>query len=378
MKKTISLILAVLMLCLALPTLGLAATAVDATTLAGTWELTEATLNGEPAPELKGILVITLNADGTAEGINKMQNLQQSGTWKVSGDQVLITLDGLEQAFTLDGPNKMWAVEDGSSKFVLEKTSAAEPAPAGAAGGLAGFLAGKVQQQQAASGPVGLWRLTSAEWAGQQLDLGALGIEETILINADGTAVIEASSLDGPTSATWTLSGDQFTIVSNIPEYGTLDGDTLTLKENIMDSEMTMVFTREQGAAPEPAPAPAPAPEPDSGESLFFGTWKFSAMEVQGFRMNMDLLKVMLGANMYKDELNTIMMMTITVSNGQAVLSTEGEDDIVVSTSYADSVLKLNGDQMAEADAKLRITEEGELAMDAMMEGMPATMYFTR
>lgn len=57
---------------------------------------------GLSADTLTDMLNITLKSDGTAEVSTKMSEDENStGTWKQDGDQIIVTIDGDDQVFTL-------------------------------------------------------------------------------------------------------------------------------------------------------------------------------------------------------------------------------------------------------------------------------------
>ena len=94
MKKLVSLVLAVMMVCMLIP-------AMAEEDVTGDWYLTD--VGGMNPADMGLTMVVTLNADGTATGKMEMagETENQEGNWTIEGETVTVTLNDQPQEFTL-------------------------------------------------------------------------------------------------------------------------------------------------------------------------------------------------------------------------------------------------------------------------------------
>ena len=131
MKKLISLVLILCMVCMLVP-------AMADDSAAGTWYLSEMVANGATvSPSMVGMSwSITLSDDGTAVSIMEMagEKEEQAGTWTQDGDSVTITIDDQPAVFAFaDGKLTLDQGESGKAVFTQDAPEAAAAPSAGVA-----------------------------------------------------------------------------------------------------------------------------------------------------------------------------------------------------------------------------------------------------
>lgn len=143
--------------------------------LVGRWELTGAMMGEEPrtAEELEGItMIIDLFEDGSATGDNGY--MKAEGSWTVTGNNVIITMDGAEMPFRMV-EGQLFSNDGSDEVIILTRTGDVEEV----------VLTGIAAQF------VGHWELTSVTMDGEVKEaeeLAAAGMTMIIDLHADGTA----------------------------------------------------------------------------------------------------------------------------------------------------------------------------------------------
>lgn len=221
--------------------------------LVGHWKLTSIEMAGTAVdPATIGFETdFTLNADGTLSWKDPA-NGEKEGTWKLDDAGVEITIDGDPEVFAYDGET-ISAEQDGI-KMIFTKT---------------------------AEGPVGTWYLTEANVGGIIVSAVDAGMEMTITLNEDGTALGKMTDEEDGVG-TWEQNGDIVSV--------TLDGETLdfAFDGESISTEMdggTMTFKREAASA-------FVAPEVDTtaiAES-YIGDWACVSADYNGMHMAIETL----------------------------------------------------------------------------------------
>lgn len=221
----------------------------------GSWYCTQMELEGTPLdPVALGLdFLMTLNADGTAE--LTMSGEQELGTWYVQDGVAFV--EGT--ALTL-GEDGRLCMDDGESKMFFtsaEGYTPSAPEPAGA----------ELETVYASFEDfVGTWTATVMETEGMRLNVAELGLEMTLTLQADGTAVL--STFGEEDTAAWTYA-DGACDVDGTLMVMTADG------ELCMDDEGERVFfvRGEAGEAPA-SPDLLDAPQTVSDGLLdYVGVW---------------------------------------------------------------------------------------------------------
>lgn len=150
----------------------------------------------------------------------------------------------------------------------------------------------------------GTWYLNSLIFDGIEMSPAAVGLETSITLNADGTALMQSVGEDDGVAA-WSQDGETITVTSEDEVIVfTLDGDTLVMG----DEEGTMIFGQEKTEA-EPFVA-SPVRE-DVALSDFDGTWTATIIDMMGMQLPVGSFG---------------MDMTLTIRNGSASISSIGEE----------------------------------------------------
>lgn len=176
MKKLISLLLILCMVCMLVP-------AMAEDSAAGTWYLTGAAQNGVdmPASALGMSMTMILNEDGTAAVTTAYgeEKLDQTGTWTQDGATVTVTVDEVPGVFTLaDG--KLTMDQPEYQMFFSQE------APAEDAGETAAASTVAAESEEAF---FGTWELSSVEILGQAVPVALLS---TFGLDLSVTLTIEA------------------------------------------------------------------------------------------------------------------------------------------------------------------------------------------
>ena len=174
---------------------------------------------------------------------------------------------------------------------------------------------------------LGTWYLNEMTMGDASFAPAAMGMDLTMEIKEDGTAVLTApSEEEAEQAATWTLDGETLTV--------TVDGEdmTLTLQDGALKGEqggMGMCFGREKVEAEVYEPA---AVVEDAVEADYAGTWKSKYMEMKGnyiqaSMFSMDLTAVIDGATMTLDGMYVFENATMESAFSGGALTHEGGDD---------------------------------------------------
>lgn len=195
---------------------------------------------------------------------------------------------------------------------------------------------------------LGTWYLNEMTMGDASFAPAAMGMDLTMEIKEDGTAVLTApSEEDAEQAATWTLDGETLTV--------TVDGEdmTLTLQDGALKGEqggMGMCFGREKVEAEAYEPA---AIVEDATEADYAGTWKSKYMEMEGnyiqaSMFSMDLTAVIDGATMTLDGMYVFENTTLESPFSNGALTHEGGEDEMYSGITAqllqDGAMKLTFD----------------------------------
>ena len=172
---------------------------------------------------------------------------------------------------------------------------------------------------------LGTWYLNEMTMGDASFAPAAMGMDLTMEIKEDGTAVLTApSEEEAEQAATWTLDGETLTV--------TVDGEdmTLTLQDGALkEGGMGMCFGREKVEAEVYEPA---AVVEDAVEADYAGTWKSKYMEMEGnyiqaSMFSMDLTAVIDGATMTLDGMYVFDNVTLDLAFSNGALTHEGGED---------------------------------------------------
>jgi len=261
MKKFLSVLLALLVMLS-----GISAFASEAD-LVGDWMLTQASAEGMTfgAADLGVEMTVTLNADGTATMSMTSDGTTEAaeGSWIMIGDVVTITADNEPADFTYEN-GRLALTEDGVTMY-LDKDGII-PADAEPSMDLSGLLGeSEVSEGTAVEAAVpnadeliGAWTLAGASSSGIELTPEALGMEMSVVLNADFTAVISvvtADSSEEDTGSSWGLTATGATLTDS-----TGDSLSMYLEDGLLvldDNAGTLIYLAPADASAVAAPAEA-------------------------------------------------------------------------------------------------------------------------
>lgn len=226
------------------------------------------------------------------------------------------------------------------------------------------LLCGGAQLAFASSEVAGTWYLNNMEMEGMSIAPASMGMEMTITLNEDNTALIQISGEEDETG-TWTLEGDQVSITSGEETLSlTLSEGALTVEED----GMKMIFGQEKVEAEAFVAAPV-----RTGVALedFDGVWSATTLDMMGMQMPVASMG---------------MEMTLSIEGGKAQVTatSEGEDEQSEMTgSLADDVLTLSAPAAEGEDAEtmaLKLHEDGTMSYSEEMDGEDGsvTLYFQK
>ena len=132
---------------------------------------------------------------------------------------------------------------------------------------------------------LGTWYLNEINFGGSILAPSVLGMDMTLEINEDGTAVLTSveGEEDASQNATWTLEGDVVT-VTVLAEGDEEEGETMTMtiQDGVLVAEeggMGLNFGREKVEAEVYQPG---APVADAADADYAGQWQATYMDMNG------------------------------------------------------------------------------------------------
>ena len=132
---------------------------------------------------------------------------------------------------------------------------------------------------------LGTWYLNEINFGGSILAPSVLGMDMTLEINEDGTAVLTSveGEEDALQNATWTLEGDVVT-VTVLAEGDEEEGETMTMtiQDGVLVAEeggMGLNFGREKVEAEVYQPG---APVADAADADYAGQWQATYMDMNG------------------------------------------------------------------------------------------------
>lgn len=223
MKKLFAL---ALVLILALSGMSALATEAD---MVGSWELTQAGMADMvfSAADLGLEMIIVLNADGTAtlEMTTEGETETDDATWSMSGNVITVT-DSLDQPeeFTYENGRLVLTEAESGLYMYLDKDGVlpADAAPSMDLSALMAEAETEVVTEEVVDEPVvetaqpataedfiGTWELEGAYTSDIRLTAAELGMEMTIVLNADSTALLSATAgeeTEVDNNASWAMN----------------------------------------------------------------------------------------------------------------------------------------------------------------------------
>ncbi len=339
MKKLLSMLLALMMLC------GCAAFA-EAADYTGEWVLTGAEMGGMPIDlSLIGLtMTMALREDGTCT-LTTM-GMPEEGTWaEVEGGAAVTDSAGDVNTFApVEG--KLEATQDGM-KIIFSRV-----------GDKAAY--------------VGVWVLTGMEASGVQMGVATMemfGLNMTLTLNEDGTCVVATSGIEEAGTWTATAAGVAITDPTETVEFTYVD-DMLVVEE----SGSVMMLTRE-GAAPAVVEAAAAVPVMNVPAEAFEGTWELATANVFGMDVTAADMGVTMsfslaaGAGTYLEGDDTGALYELPII--YTVTDAEGEPTLLT-LLYQDATQAEPVELLA-----MNLLEDGRLMYGVNMEGLEVTYYFT-
>ena len=120
----------------------------------------------------------------------------------------------------------------------------------------------------------GDWYLKIMKMGEQEYDAAAMGYAVTMTLNEDGSVVMTVPG-DDPASGTWTIEGDEITVIANdSPAKGMVSEGVFMLAS---EDGQVMIFTRE---APETVALAEVIPAESAEE--FYGPWTIVYLDMEG------------------------------------------------------------------------------------------------
>lgn len=206
----------------------------------------------------------------------------------------------------------------------------------------------------------GVWTLNALEVGGLTLDASVVGMEMTLALNADGSAVLQSPGAQASTGS-WSMLGSQLIIAAGAEALpATLDGDRLYIRAD--ENGTRMVFGRQRvNSAFQPAAA-----RTDVTLSDFNGSWRADSMGILGMRYAAD------------------QPMTLEIDEGRVRLRLSGgsgeASDYEVQAALEGNVLRVPAPQdvAGAQELWLQLLEDGTLAHSEESGGMILEIYFIR
>ena len=205
----------------------------------------------------------------------------------------------------------------------------------------------------------GAWYLNAIELEGTRIDPSLMGLNMSITLNSDGSAVM--STDDGETAesenGSWSMDGAVVTVVDASDYAMPLEmvGEELIAVED----GVNMVFGREQSSAAMYVPAPASA---NVAPEDFAGAWTATLFDMGGMQLPME---------------GVGMGMTVVFDGAKATftLVEEGESETIeVDCVYEGSDAILTG----EVPMTFTLLEDGKICYSQEEEGLALNMYFEK
>lgn len=219
----------------------------------------------------------------------------------------------------------------------------------------------------------GSWYLNVVETEGMQMEPGMLGMEVTMILNADGTVVLySAFGEEGEEeTGTWTQEGDIVTLKQEEAEdtvFALTEGQLVA----DMDGEK-MIFGREKTEVEKYEAAPV---DTDAALADFDGDWEISLIDFMGMQIPAEMAEGIVDMS----------QTNMSISNGVAVMSgTDAEGNPVsaeITGELADGVLTLKTVDEYENESVLPVAllEDGLLCLTEGDEesGMSIAIYYER
>lgn len=219
----------------------------------------------------------------------------------------------------------------------------------------------------------GTWVLTGAVAEGMEMGastLSMLGMDMTLVINADGTMTLTLMGMEE--AGTWTVAENGININDGTE-------DTLVTYQDevlsIVSEDETMLFTRE-GAAPAIAEAPAVVVLANVDPAAFEGEWVLTSASF-------------LGMEMTADEIGSIILLNMADGQCQCTTIEEGAEPEVEVLPYTVEEVEGEGtvvsitavdETTGESVEMLRLTmlEDGRLQSVMDLEGLEIGYFFSR
>lgn len=204
----------------------------------------------------------------------------------------------------------------------------------------------------------GAWYLNEGIMGELSINPAAMGMDITIELNADGTAVV--------TSSYGAEAGDQQKGTWDATESGvaiTTDSDTIELKLQDgklrleMDAESIMVFGREKIE-----PIALPAVLAAESEDIFLGSWKATNVSMMGMIMPAETAG---------------MAMSMVVEPGKATIDSGDGAPEVMEAAFADGAMALTKD--GEPTGRLVLNDDGSISIEVDLgEDSMMAIYFAK
>ena len=204
----------------------------------------------------------------------------------------------------------------------------------------------------------GTWYLTEGIMGELSINAASMGMDITIELNADGSAVI-TSNYEGAESevqtGTWALSENGVTITSEgEPIELSLEDGKLCLR---MDEESAMVFGRERVEA-----VALPAALAAESEEVFLGSWKATDVSMMGIVVPAEAAG---------------MGMSMVVEPGKVTVDTGDGEPEVMDTAFADGAMTLTKD--GELNGRLVLNDDGSISIEMDLgEDSVMAIYFAK
>jgi len=199
----------------------------------------------------------------------------------------------------------------------------------------------------------GTWYLTGVESDGLAFDPAMLGMEMTMTLNTDGSALLE-SNLAETEIGSWVLEEGTVLVsdASGEAQAFTLEGEELRCNQE----GIILVMSREENAPAESVESPV---RTDAAEEEFFGRWNSAYMVIGGMQLPLDMMG--LG-------------MRIEMTQGEAILvqhSEEGEKERLLAAEFTGGAMELEGGELV-----LQLHENGMISL--LEEQTGGVMYFEK
>lgn len=240
MKKTLTILMATILAILCFAMVGCKDEGLKESTVVGTYEIVSMSMaddensveyDKEALEQIGYSMTIVLNKDKTLTA--DMDGETATGTWKINGKRVAITIEGETQEFSYSKGYLSYSATQTTGDYTMTMSMQFKKVTSSAS-----------SSDESETSIVGTWNLTSYLYNGEEM-IGELGNGTvSFIFKADGTfeMLASSSSTNASTSGTYEVNGNVVTAISyGEPQTFTIQADGTLVCE---DDGLVLTFTK--------------------------------------------------------------------------------------------------------------------------------------